>query len=64
MNYFIDTNVSIGYTVAHDKWHESSVKFINDNRDDSIFWSNLVKNEYDEKLNDILDNYLNIMNMH
>ena len=54
MNYFIDTNVAIGYTVVHDKWHEPSRDFIT-NCEDSIFWSNLVVKEYGEKLDEILD---------
>lgn len=54
MNFFIDTNVPIGYSVIHDKWHDSSKKFINDNKN-HLFWSNLVKMEYDNKLDDIID---------
>lgn len=52
MSFFIDTNIAIGFTVIHDKWHEQSKKFIN-NCSDSIYWSNLVKDEYTRKLTDI-----------
>lgn len=55
MNYFLDTNVPLGYTIIHDKWHESSINFINDTCDDSLFWSNFVKDEYDRKLEIILN---------
>ena len=51
MPYFIDTNIAIGYTVVHDTWHDSSKRVIDN--EDYVFWSNLVKNEYDDKLNDI-----------
>ena len=52
MHYFIDTNVALGYTVIHDKWHPPSEKFITETSED-IFWSNLVKKEYSSKLNNI-----------
>lgn len=55
MVFFTDTNIPLGYTVVHDKWHESSKTFINNHENDSIFWSNLVKKEYRETLNDIID---------
>ena len=54
MHYFIDTNVALGYTVIHDKMHPESEKFIRETSED-IFWSNLVKEEYSFKLNDIED---------
>lgn len=53
MPFFIDTNMAVGYTVIHDKWHEASNKFISSNS--NIFWSNLVQDEYTAKLDDILD---------
>lgn len=52
--YFLDTNVPIGYTIIHDRWHENSKNFI-DNNKNSIFWSNFVKSEYYNKLDNILD---------
>lgn len=55
MNFFTDTNIPIGYTVIHDKWHKPSKKFINNHSNESIFWSNLVQKEYQETLNDIID---------
>lgn len=53
MSFFIDTNMAISFTVIHDKWHESSCELFN--KDDCLFWSNLVKKEYGVKLNDIID---------
>lgn len=53
MTNFIDTNVAVGYTVIHDKWHNYSKDFINDNS--SIFWSTFVKEEYQDTLDDIID---------
>lgn len=50
----MDTNVPIGYTIIHDRWHENSKNFI-DNNKNSIFWSNFVKSEYYNKLDNILD---------
>ena len=55
MNYFIDTNIPLGYAIIHDKWHNVSKTFLDNHQKDSIFWSNLVKNEYTEKFNEILD---------
>ena len=52
MHYFIDTNVALGYTIIHDKWHPQSDKFITETSED-IFWSNVVKKEYSSKLNNI-----------
>ena len=63
MNYFIDTNISLGYTIIHDKWHNVSKTFINNHEKDSIFWSNLVKNEYAKKFNKIIDD-MNIFIIH
>lgn len=54
MHYFIDTNVALGYTVIHDKMHPQSEKFIKETSED-IFWSDLVKKEYSDKLNNIED---------
>lgn len=61
MNFFADTNIPIGYTVIHDKWHPQSKRFINNN-ENPIFWSNLVKKEYNDRLDniwDLIDKYLN-----
>ena len=54
MNYFVDTNMPIGYAIPYDKWHEQSVDFFN-NTNDPIYWSNLVKLEYTETINGIID---------
>ena len=52
MTFFVDTNIPLGYTIIHDKFHDPSKNFIEDNED--IFWSNLVKKEYTEKLDALL----------
>lgn len=49
MNYFTDTNIPLGYTVIHDRWHVESTDFILKNQN-KIFWSNLVQEEYSNKL--------------
>lgn len=51
MAYFADTNLALGYSVVHDKWHKKSKKFIENH--ENIYWSNLVQAEYENKLNDI-----------
>ena len=53
MSFFIDTNMAIGYSVVNDKWHNNAVKFFSETEED-IFWSNLVKKEYTEKLGEII----------
>jgi predicted nucleic acid-binding protein len=53
MTFFVDTNIPLGYTIIHDKFHDHSKNFIEDNED--IFWSNLVKKEYTEKLDALID---------
>ena len=52
MVFFTDSNVPLGYTVIHDKWHRKADKFVNSNQN-SIFWSTLVKKEYETKFGDI-----------
>lgn len=51
--YFVDTNIPISYTVIHDKWHEPVNEFLCETEED-IFWSNIVSNEYSDKLGDII----------
>ena len=51
MSFFIDTNLAVGYSVIHDKWHEKSKKIVENN--ENIYWSNLVQQEYNYKLEDI-----------
>lgn len=52
--FFPDSNVPIGFTIIHDKWHISSQKFINEHKN-SLLWSNLVEDEYNNKFEDIVD---------
>lgn len=54
MPTFIDTNIAIGYSVIHDKWHIPSKEFIETNSE-NIFWSELVENEYTYKLNEVIN---------
>jgi hypothetical protein len=54
MNYFADTNIFVGFSVIHDEWHEQCKKFITAD-ENQIFWSNLVKKEYEDKLQDIIN---------
>lgn len=52
MGFFTDTNIPIGYTIIHDKWHESSKQFYSQCNGD-IYWSNFVQKEYNTKLKNI-----------
>lgn len=54
MSFFSDTNIPIAYTVIHDKWHINAITFLNNHEEDTIFWSTLVKDEYENKLKDII----------
>ncbi|MBE6496898.1 MAG: hypothetical protein E7Z81_01235 [Methanobrevibacter sp.] len=54
MPFFIDTNIALGYSIIHDRIHESSKRLIHESKED-IFWSNLVQEEYTEKFDEILD---------
>lgn len=54
MNYFVDTNITIGYTIPFDKWHQQSVNFFKETTK-PIYWSNLVKKEYKKTVNGIID---------
>lgn len=54
MSIFIDTNISVAHTIIHDKWHDPAKKII-DNTQDSIFWSTLVKKEYRDTVDNIID---------
>ena len=62
MVFFTDTNIPIGYTIIYDKFHDQSKIFINKHENDSIFWSNLVEEEYRQTLNDIIDEVNIFMN--
>ena len=52
--YFTDSNIPLTYTIIHDRWHEPSKEFI-ENNENSLFWSNLVQDEYCRKLENIID---------
>jgi hypothetical protein len=53
MPFFTDTNLPIGYTIIHDKWHENSKKFYSREKEKK-YWSTLVHNEYENTLKDIV----------
>ena len=61
MLFFSDTNLPIAYTVIHDKWHVNATKFFNNHEKDIIFWSTLVKKEYCETLENIVDDVTNFL---
>ena len=47
MNYFLDTNVKIGYVFCTDPWNDESVKLL---ESDSAFYnSNCVEKEFEFK---------------
>lgn len=52
MNYFLDTNVEIGYVFCTDPWHDYSVKLFNDN--DLLYYSHCVDKEFYKKYDSIL----------
>ena len=54
MSFFIDTNIALGYSIIHDKIHETANKLIDEFNED-IYWSNLVQDEYTKKFDYILD---------
>lgn len=54
MNFFLDTNIPIAYSVIHDKYYNWANAFINNHQQDSLFWSNLVKTEYEDKFKEII----------
>ena len=41
MNYFLDTNVKIGYVFCTDSWNDESVKLLENN--DTFYNSNCVE---------------------
>ncbi len=55
MNFFIDTNIGIGFTVIHDKWHAPANNFLNNYHQEPIFWSTLTQMECCMKLDEIID---------
>ncbi len=52
MNFFIDSNVAIGYSVVHDRLHDNSVEFICETEED--IFGHLVQDEYLRKLGEII----------
>lgn len=55
MDYFLDSNIIIGYSICIDKWHESSKNVFNKGK--TIYWSPLVKQESLYKIKKLIDKY-------
>ena len=54
MEYFIDTNMSIGYSFSCDKWHKLTFDFISDHKN-NINWSDNVETEFNTKFREIFE---------
>ena len=52
MNYFLDTNVKIGYVFCTDPWNDESVKLLES--DDVFYNSNCVEKEFNKKYDPII----------
>lgn len=52
MNYFLDTNVEIGYVFCTDPWHDCSVKLFN--KGDTLYYSHCADKEFYKKYGFIL----------
>lgn len=55
MNYFLDSNVIIGYSICIDKWHESAKNVFSKGK--TIYWSPMVKQESLYKIKKLIDKY-------
>lgn len=60
MNYFLDTNVKIGYVFCTDPWNDESVKLLEN--DDIFYYSRCVENEFNKKYIFILKEQKNFFN--
>lgn len=54
MNYFLDTNVGLGYVFCTDSWNDKSEHLFN--KKGTFYISYCVRNEFDRKYNNILKN--------
>ena len=52
MNYFLDTNVKIGYVFCTDPWNDESVKLLES--DNAFYNSNCVEKEFNKKYDYIM----------
>jgi hypothetical protein len=54
MDYFIDTNIALGYSFKCDKWHNCAFNIVSNNLD-KINWSNTVEMEFNKKFKEIYE---------
>lgn len=59
MNYFLDTNVEIGYVFCTDPWIDYSVKIFEN--DDILYYSHCVDKEFNKKYDSILKEQKNFL---
>ena len=59
MNYFLDTNVELGYVFCTDPWNDKSEYLLN--KQDTFYISYCVKKEFNKKYNDILKKQMNFL---
>ena len=59
MNYFLDTNVGLGYVFCTDPWNDKSEHLFN--KEGTFFFFFFVRNEFDRKYNNILKKQMNFL---
>ena len=60
MNYFLDTNVGLGYVFCTDPWNDKSEHLFN-KEEGTFYISHCVRKEFDKKYNNILKNQMNFL---
>ena len=59
MNYFLDTNVALGYVFCTDPWNDKSEHLFN--KEGTFYISYCVGKEFDKKYNNILKKQMNFL---
>lgn len=59
MNYFLDTNVELGYVFCTDPWNDKSEHLFD--KEGTFYISYCVSREFDKKYNDILKKQMNFL---
>ena len=59
MNYFLDTNVGLGYVFCTDPWNKQSEHLFN--KESTFYISYCVKKEFNKKYNNILKKQMNFL---
>ena len=59
MNYFLDTNVGLGYVFCTDPWNDKAEHLFN--KEDTFYISYCVRKEFDKKYNNILKKQRNFL---